>query len=60
MAEKRKKVTVSIDKETHDALRKLSRLLGVSVPKLLTEATTLLMKRYERMIRLQKAPPKEK
>ena len=52
MAEKRKKVTVSIDKETHDALRKLSKLLGVSLPKLLTEATTLLLKRYERMIRL--------
>jgi len=55
MAEKRKKVTVPIDKETHDELRKLSKLLGVSLPKLLTEATTLLLKRYERMIRLQKA-----
>jgi hypothetical protein len=46
---------VSIDKETHDELRKLSKLLGVSVPKLLTEATTLLTKRNERMVRLQKA-----
>jgi phage terminase small subunit len=55
MADKKKKPAVSIDKDTYDALRKLSRLLGVSVPKLLAEATTLLLKRYERMIRLQKA-----
>ncbi|MGD0238092.1 MAG: ribbon-helix-helix domain-containing protein [Syntrophorhabdales bacterium] len=60
MAEKRKKVTVSIDKETHDELRRLSKLLGVSLPKLVTEATTLLLKRYEGMIRLQKASSKEK
>jgi hypothetical protein len=45
MAEKRKKVTVSIDKDTYDEPRKLSKLL--------TEATTLLLKSYERMIRVR-------
>ena len=50
MAEKRKKAAVSIDKDTYDELRKLSKHLGLS-----PEATTLLLKRYERMIRVQKA-----
>ena len=34
MADKKKKVTVPIDKETHDEIRKLSKVLGVSLPKL--------------------------
>lgn len=44
-----KKVKVLLDKETHDDIRQLSKLLGVSVPKLLNEASGLLMKRYEKV-----------
>lgn len=46
-----KKVKVLLDKETHDHIRQLSKLLGVSVPKLLNEASGLLMKRYEKVLR---------
>jgi hypothetical protein len=44
------KVKVLLDKETHEDLRQLSKLLGVSVPKLLIEASGLLMKRYEKVL----------
>ena len=45
-----KKVKVLLDKETHDHIRQLSKRLGVSVPKLLNEASRLLMKRYEKVL----------
>lgn len=51
----KKKVNIFIDPETYEQIRELSRLLGVSVPKLLTEASSLLMKRYEKVISRRRA-----
>lgn len=55
-----KKVKVLLDKETHDDIRQLSKLLGVSVPKLLNEASGLLRKRYQKVLHRIEAAEKNR